>query len=591
MKIPDPNQPEYYHRVVDCQYACPAHTPVPEYIRLIARGEYTASYLLNRQSNVFPGILGRVCDRPCEPACRRGRVEENPVAICRLKRVASDLKHPDEWKAHLPAIPEIKNGKRVALVGSGPASLTVANDLLPLGYSCDVFERDPVPGGAMRSQVPAFRLPADVLNEEIEVILNGDGCRFVQREITSLSALIEQNYDAIFLGSGAPIAKDLQLPGRREAAAQIHLGLEFLGSVNFGHRKSVGRNVIVIGGGNTAMDCCRTALRIGAEKVTVIAPETYEQMLASAWEKEDAEEEGVEMLNLLLPKEFLHEGGVLTGVRFSQLSSCYDQDMQFRPQPSGKADVDVPCDDVVLAIGQTQSFPFVEKDLPVWQKGQVWVDPVTHQTKLPLVFAGGDAAFGPKNIIWAVAHGHAAATSIHLFCRGMDPTARPSESMELTSQKMGMNLWSYDNGFDPLGRRKVPTRPLKERFEQLSAEVEIGFDASQALAETQRCLNCDIQTVFDGPACIECDACVDICPVDCLTISASRTEEAWRAELKSRESQPPQSIFVSPVPQTDRVMAKDEDICLHCGLCAERCPTGAWDMQQFTLKLPHAKDA
>lgn len=593
MECTNTKDPNYFHKVVDCQYACPAHTPVPEYIRLIARGRYTDAYLLNRESNVFPGILGRVCDRPCEPACRRGRVDEEPVAICRLKRVASDLK--EDITDRLPKIPLKKNSKRIALIGAGPASLTVANDLMPLGYMVDLYDKEDKPGGAMRFQVPGFRLPASVLDEEINNILNFGIQTFFATEVNSLKAILAKDYDAVFVGTGAPVGKDLMLPGRKEASESIHVGLQFLANVSFGHKTRVAKKVVIIGGGNTAMDCCRTALRLGAEQVTVVAPEGYEQMLASSWEKEEAEEEGVNIKNHLLPFEFEVEGNKLVAVKFRELISCYNEAKQFAPVFDGDKIQTISCEEVILAIGQSTAYPFIEKDLGIAfeddSQRKLKLDPLTLQSTHPKVFFGGDSAFGPKNIIWAVAHGHEAAISIHLFCSGQDiKKDRPPLGMKLVSQKMALNQWSYDNGFDDSSRHKVPAQPVSSRLASLSLEVEKGFDEKLGFEEARRCLNCDVQTVFTSQLCIECDGCVDICPVNCLSMTENGEEDDLRLRLNAPAPNTWQALFVDHLPQTARVMVKDENLCIHCGLCAERCPTGAWDMQQFYLNLPHAKD-
>ena len=591
----------YFHKVVDCQWACPAHTPVPEYIRLIAQGRYTEAYIVNWYSNLFPGILGRVCDRPCEPACRRGRVDEEPVAICRLKRVTADLKS-DAIDDLLPKVPSVKNGKRIALIGAGPASLTVASDLLPLGYELTLFEKESRAGGAMFTQVPRFRLPTRVLDEEVNRILDRGVTTHFNYEVTSLKALLAMNFDAVFVGTGAPQGRTLNLPGREEAGDAVLVGVEFLASVAFEHRKTLAPTVLVIGGGNTAMDCARTAFRLGAKNVSVVAPESYTEMLASPWEKEDAEGEEVHFLNLLLPKAFLSKGGKLSGVRFQKLQRAYNAAKQWEPVPSGEEDVILPCDTVILAIGQNLSFPFLDPELGIAMhkdaQGRnlpvVQVDPQTFQSHHAQVFFGGDAAFGPKNIIWSVAHGHEAAISIHLLCEGKDLRAdRPQAGLNLVSQRMGLNQWSYDNGYFEDGRKKVPHHNFSVCKTQLDLEVELGFDAKLALEEAKRCLNCDVQTVFAPELCIECDACVDICPVDCLTIVPDQSDmEALKHSLKCYPKDSHQDLFFAPVPQTQRLMVKDENFCLHCGLCAERCPTGAWDMQTFSLgKLAHLSSA
>ncbi|WP_133772108.1 FAD-dependent oxidoreductase [Enterovirga rhinocerotis] len=589
MPATDTRNPDYFHKVVDCQWACPAHTPVPEYIRLIAAGRYTEAYLVNWTSNVFPGILGRTCDRPCEPACRRGRVEDEPVAICRLKRVAADNKA--DISGDLPKAPEARNGKRVALVGAGPASLTVARDLAPLGYDITIFDGEARGGGMIRSQIPRFRLPASVIDEEVGYIVGMGGIetRYGQR-IDSLTSLLSDGYDAIFVGTGAPRGRDLDLPGRKEAAANIHIGIQWLANVSFEHVETIGRRVIVLGGGNTAMDCCRTARRLGGDEVTVVVRSGFDEMKASPWEKEDAMHEGIPILDYRVPKAFLHEHGRLTGMVFEKVRAERDADGRRRLVPTGEPDETIACDDVLVAVGQENAFPWIERDLGLdfdrW--GMPVVDKSTFQSSLPNVFFGGDSAFGPKNIIWAVAHGHEAAISIDLFCQGASLAERPPPQVNLASQKMGIHEWSYDNDISLASRRVVPLEEASIALRDVKIEVELGFDQKLAYAETQRCLNCDVQTVFTTSLCIECDACTDICPTDCITFTTNGTEEDLRSRLNAPSQNRDQALYVSSPLKTTRVMVKDEDVCLHCGLCAERCPTGAWDMQKFLLEMSHA---
>ncbi|HXY99041.1 MAG TPA: FAD-dependent oxidoreductase [Stellaceae bacterium] len=583
--------PDYFHKVVDCQWACPSHTPVPEYIRLIAAGRYTDAYMVNWASNVFPGILGRTCDRPCEPACRRGRVEKDPVAICRLKRVAADNK--DDIKGLLPAIPARKNGKRVALIGAGPASLTVARDLMPLGYHCVLYDGDKQAGGMIRSQIPKFRLPESIIDEEVGYIIDmGVELRLGQR-VDSLKALLAESYDAIFVGTGAPRGRDLDIPGRKEAAANIHIGIDWLSSVSFGHIDRIGRRVIVLGGGNTAMDCCRSSKRLGGEQVTVVVRSGFEEMKASPWEKEDAMHEGIPILNYLVPKEFLLRQGRLAGMRFEKVAASYDDKGRRSLLPTGESDVVMECDDVLVAVGQENAFPWIERgiglDFDKWDMPKV--DPRTMQSTLPQVFFGGDAAFGPKNIIWAVAHGHEAAVSIDKLLNGENVKDRPPPLVNLVSQKMGIHEWSYDNDVSLDKRYKVPHADQTAALKNIRIEVELGFDRKLGYLEAERCLNCDVQTVFAASLCIECDACVDICPMDCITFARNGEEKELRQRLKAPASNPSQDLYVSGALKTGRVMIKDEDVCLHCGLCAERCPTGAWDMQKFLLEMTQAGPA
>ena len=588
MKPTDVNRPEYYHKVVDCQWGCPAHTPVPEYIRLIGQGRFTESYMLNRNSNVFPGILGRTCDRPCEPACRRVRVEDEPVAICRLKRVAADLRGDIDHL--LPTAPKEKNGKKIALIGSGPASLTVANDLMPLGYECEIFEQLSRPGGLMRTNIPAFRLPAEVLDEEINMILDMGVEIHYDHPINSLKSLLDEDrFDAVFVGTGAPKGKELNIPGREEADANIHIGIEWLESVHFGHVEEIGEKVLIIGVGNTAMDCCRTSKRIGGVDVKVVARKGRPYFKASAWELEDAEEELVEIMENHSPSRFVLENGRLIGMEFELVE--WEENDDGRLVSKVLDSTIVPCDDVILAIGQDNAFPWIERDIGIdfndWEMPVV--DKTTFQTTRDGVFVGGDAAWGPENIIWAVEHGHQAAISIHSFCQGQSLLERPEYGMNLVSQKMGLHSWSYGSEYDPSQRAKMNHVDLAERFKALEVEVELGFDAEQTAVEVERCLNCDIQTHFSAPLCIECDACIDVCPVYCLTITDNGSEEELRNRLTAPAENTDQDLYVSEeLPQTARIMVKDEDLCVHCGLCAERCPTAAWDMAKFDLLIPYA---
>jgi formate dehydrogenase (NADP+) beta subunit len=587
----DITNPDYFHKVVDCQWACPAHTPVPEYIRLIADRRYTDAFMVNWWSNVFPGILGRTCDRPCEPACRRGRVEKEPVAICRLKRVAADNK--GDISSYLPKIPPEKNGKRIALVGAGPASLTVARDLMPLGYHCVLFDGDVKGGGMMRTQIPRFRLPEGVTDEEVDLILEmGVETRFGEH-VRSLKALLSHDWDAVFVGCGAPRGRNLEIPGRQEAANHIHIGIDWLSSVSFGHIDKIGRRVVVLGGGNTAMDCCRSSRRLGGEEVTVVVRSGFEEMKASPWEKEDAMHEGIPILNWLVPKEFSHERGRLTGVLFEKVKADYDARGRRNLVATGEPDQLIPCDDVLIAVGQENAFPWIERDIGIefdrWDMPKV--DPKTMQSTLPNVFFGGDAAFGPKNIIWAVAHGHDAAISIDKLCHGEDVRDRPPPGVTLISQKMGIHEWSYDNDISNDLRYKVPLRDTAVALKDIKVEVELGYDEKLGYLEAERCLNCDIQTVFTGSLCIECDACVDICPMDCITFTDNGTEEDLRGRLMAPALNREQDLYIGDSLKTGRIMVKDEDVCLHCGLCAERCPTGAWDMRKFLLDMTMAGPA
>jgi formate dehydrogenase beta subunit len=588
VKPTDIKDPEYFHKVVDCQYACPAHTPVPEYIRLIAAERYTEAYMVNWESNVFPGILGRTCDRPCEPACRRGRIDDEPVAICRLKRVAADNK--GSVSIQMPKIPRKKNGKRIALIGAGPASLTVARDLAPLGYSIDIYDNQVRGGGMMRSQIPAFRLPVSVLDEEVGFVLDLDVISHFDTTVDSLKSILDQDYDAVFVGTGAPRGKDLNLEGQVAAAGHIHIGIDWLASVAFEHVEKIGKRVIVMGGGNTAMDCCRTARRMGGEDVKVVVRSPFADMKASPWEKEDAMHEDIPILDNHVPKAFVVEDGKFIGALFEKVDAVYDENGRRSLVPTGEDPVLLECDDVLMAIGQENTFPWIERDVGLefdqWEMPVV--NPQTFQSTRADVFFGGDAAFGPENIITAVAHGHQAAVSIDLYCRGEDVAQRLAPGVNLLSQKMGIHEWSFDSAVPPDKRYIVPQAEKTATLGDRKLEVELGFDRETAFREAQRCLNCDVQTVFVETRCIECDACVDICPTNCINFIVNDDETPLRAALLQPASNLTQDLYVSDVLPTARVMVKDEDVCLHCGLCAERCPTTAWDMQKFLYNVTKA---
>lgn len=574
----------YFHKVVDCQYACPAHTPVPEYIRLIHAGRYDDAYMINWESNVFPGVLGRTCDRPCEPACRRGRVESEPVAICRLKRVAADNKN--NILDRLPDIPKEKNGKKIALIGGGPASLTVARDLMPLGYEVELYDDQYKAGGFMRSQIPSFRLPESVLDEEVNYILDMGVITHLKEKVSSLKSILDKDYDAIFIGTGAPRARDLpKLEGRVEADNNVHLGIDWLANVAFEHTESIGEKVLVLGGGNTAMDCCRTAKRIGGKDVKIVVRSPKNDMKASPWEIEDAEQEGIPMYENHTPKAFVSENGKLVGMLFELVKAVYDENGRRSLVPTGEPDAFLACDDVLMALGQMNSFPWIERDLGIefndWDMPEV--DKITFQTSLKNIFVGGDAAWGPENVITAVAHGHQAAISIDKYCQNLDIADRPAPGTTLISQKMGFHDWLYSAPISDDLRFVVDHVDTDFALSDRKIEVEKGFTIEQALRETQRCLNCDVQTVFEKDLCIECDACEDICPTDCINFIDNEEEDLLRNNLKMPADNLEQSLYVSGDLKTKRVMVKDENVCLHCGLCAERCPTGAWDMRKFLL--------
>ena len=588
MKPTNIKDPEYFHKVVDCQFACPAHTPVPEYIRLIAKQKYTEAYMVNWDSNVFPGILGRTCDRPCEPACRRVRVEEEPVAICRLKRVAADNK--GEVKHLMPQIPKEKNGKRIALIGGGPASLTVARDLAPLGYELDLYDEWSGGGGMMRTQIPSFRLPIEVLDEEVNYILDMGIKTHFNHYVDSMKDMLTKGYDAIFVGTGAPKGRNLQIPGREEAAANIHIGIDWLAGVAFEHIDSIGKKVIVLGGGNTAMDCCRTSKRLGGAVVNVVVRSEFERMKASPWEIKDALREDVIIQNNMPPKEFVVENGKLKGVVFSKVRAEYDENGKRSLVPTGEPDEFIEADDVLIAIGQDNAFPWIENDIGLelgkWELPVL--DKVTFQSTLSNVFFAGDSAFGPENVITAVAQAHQAAISIDLFCQGQDLRQRLDPMTNLVSQKMGIHEWMYDSPVTDDERFAVPHADKNSSLKDRKMEVELGFNEETGFSEAQRCLNCDVQTVFNTSRCIECDACMDVCPTSCITFTKNGEEAELRTTLSAPAENKSQDLYISDNLPTSRIMVKDEDLCLHCGLCAERCPTAAWDMQLYFYNVTKA---
>ena len=588
MKPTSTENPEYHHKVVDCQYACPAHTPVPEYIRLIAQQRYTEAYMINWESNVFPGVLGRTCDRPCEPACRRGRIEEEPVAICRLKRVAADNK--GDYKKNLPIVPKKKINKKIACIGCGPASLTVARDLMPLGYHIEIFDNQIAGGGMMRSQIPSFRLPMEVLNEEVDTILEMGVTTYFDSYVESMKELLSEDYDAIFVGTGAPRGKTLPLKGLEQVSENVHIGIDWLSNIAFDHIDHIGKRVLVLGGGNTAMDCCRTSKRLGGEDVRVVVRSPFDDMKASTWEKDDAMKEDIPIYDNHTPKEFVVDNGQLKGVLFEKVEAKYDKKGRRTLVPTGEELVFMQADDVLVAIGQENSFPWIERDQGIafdkWDMPVV--DKTTFQSTNEKVFFGGDVAFGPENVITAVAHGHQAAVSIHLFCSDSDIKVRPPPLTNLVSQKMGVHEWSYDNAVEEDPRYQVPHAPLQDSLKDRRLEVELGFDIETGFHEAERCLNCDVQTIFDHKTCIECDSCVDICPTDCITFTTNASEKSLRKRLTAPAALLTQDLLVSAKLPTGRVMVKDENVCLHCGLCAERCPTTAWDMQKFLYNTAKA---
>ena len=590
MKATDISNPEYFHKVVDCQYACPAHTPVPEYIRLIGQRRYSDAYMVNWESNVFPGVLGRTCDRPCEPACRRGRVDEEPVAICRLKRVAADHKDDANVATRLPAIPAKKNGKRIALIGAGPASLTVARDLMPLGYEIDLYDENAKAGGFMRSQIPSFRLPEAVLDQEVGYVLDMGVTQVFNTRVNSLREILDKQYDAVFVGTGAPKGKDLKIPGREAADANIHIGINWLESVAFEHTENIGKKVVIVGGGNTAMDCCRTAKRIGGEEVTVTVRSTYEAMKASPWEKDDTLAEGIPILANHSPREFIVDDGKLVAMTFNVVESSYDENGKRTITETGEI-VTVECTDAIMAIGQDNAFPWIERDLGIefgdWDMPVV--DKRSFQSTNQKVFFGGDAAFGPENIITAVAHGHQAAISIDLFLSGKSVhDERPAPGTNLVSTKMGIHEWAYDSQVIDDDRQASAHLPVEQALSSRKIESELGFSPEVAFTEAERCLNCDVQTVFVEEKCIECDGCTDICPTNCITFTENDEEDSLRHKLNAPSNNKEQDLYVSYGLPTGRVMVKDEDVCLHCGLCAERCPTSAWDMQKYLYTVTKA---
>ena len=400
--------------------------------------------------------------------------------------------------------------------------------------------------------------------------------------------LLSKDYDAVFVGTGAPRGRDLpELPGRQEADANVHIGIEWLANVAFGHTTKIGKKVIVLGGANTAMDCCRTSRRLGGEEVKVLVRSPFTDMKASPWEIEDAQHEDIPFFNNHVPLTFETKDGRLVGMTFQKVEPKYDENGKRSLVPTGEAPVLVEADDVIIAVGQENSFPWIERDLGL--SFDKWETPVvdknTFASAIPGVFFGGDAAFGPKNVITAVAHGHQAAISIDLHCQEKALSERPAPFTNLVSQKMGIHEWMYDSAVSDDLRFAVPHEDKKRTLSNRKIEVELGFDAALAFKEAERCLNCDVQTVFNTTRCIECDACMDICPTSCITFTDNGEEDDLRTRLLAPANELTQDLYVSDTLKTGRVMIKDENVCLHCGLCAERCPTAAWDMQKYLYSV------
>jgi NADPH-dependent glutamate synthase beta subunit-like oxidoreductase len=470
--------------------------------------------------------------------------------------------------------------------------LTVARDLAPLGYEIHLYDEWHKGGGMMRSQIPSFRLPEEVLDEEVNYIIDlGIHTHFNHFVHSMKEEIMSKDYDAIFVGTGAPKGRDLDLPGRKEADPNIHIGVEFLANVAFEHKNKVGKKVIILGGGNTAMDCCRTSRRLGGEDVKVVVRSPFKDMKASPWEIEDAQMEDIPILNNMPPKEYVIKDGKLIGMMFGKVRAEYDENGKRKLVPTGEPDIFIEADDVIIAVGQDNAFPWIERDLGI-EFGK-WDIPVldkrTFQSTNPKVFFGGDAAFGPENIITAAAHGHQAAISMHLFLEKKDLLKdRPAPTTNLFQQKMGLHEWMYDSYVADDDRFKVPHADKRKTLKNRKMEVELGFSKESGFKEAQRCLNCDVQTVFNTSRCIECDACVDICPTDCITFTYNGEEEDLRTRLTAPANNLSQDLFVSDLLPTNRVMIKDEDVCLHCGLCAERCPTAAWDMQKYLYSVTKA---
>ena len=615
-----------------CMQACPVHTQAGRYVHLIAQGRYEEAYRYARLPNPFASICGRVCGHPCEPACRRGTLDA-PISIRALKRFLTERYGPESRNPInvFPEKPAVLNPEKVAIIGSGPAGLSAAHDLALLGYQVTVFEAAAVPGGMMHLGIPEYRLPRDVLQAQIREILDlGPELRLNARlgRDFSLADLRAQGYQAVLLAFGLHTSRDLRIPGNELDG--VMKGIDFLLNVNLGYRFSVGKRVVVIGGGNVAidvarsalreqqkrtvealssnllpeslspsemdvamkelMDVSRAALRMGAREVHLICLESRAEMPAFGDEIEEGVEEGLQLHPSLGPKQFIGKDGKLTGVETIRCASVFDAQHRFNPQFEPGTETVIPCDTVILAIGQASDLSFLtpEHGIEATRQGTVKIDPETLMTTAPDIFAAGDIAFGPRLIISAVADGKKAAEQIDRHLRGTAWTPKP-KYVQITV----LDHHQMAEQFDEYSRLAVPILPIDRRTG--IAEVEIGFTEEQARREASRCLQCWINTIFEGDEergteCILCGGCVDVCPENCLTLVPLSQFTFAQEGLARLESEAPfhagqlQHLQAAELGDGEgSVMVKDETICIRCGLCAVRCPAHTITMEAYEL--------
>ena len=621
-----------------CMQACPVHTQAGRYVTLIAQGRYEEAYRYARIPNPFASICGRVCGHPCEPACRRGQFDL-PISIRALKRFVTERHGPESRNPIdvFPEKPRVMHPEKIAVIGSGPAGMSAAHDLALLGYAVTVFEAAQVPGGMMHLGIPEYRLPRDVLQAQIREILElGPELRLNQRlgRDFSLEDLRRQGYKAVLLAFGLHRSRDLNLPGHELDG--VVKGIDFLLNVNLGYRFSIGKQVVVIGGGNVAidvarsamreqqqklmtdiagvvlpneltpsemdvamkefMDVSRQALRMGAREVHLVCLESREEMPASEEEIEEGALEGIKMHPSLGPKQFVGKDGKLTGLEVIRCTSVFDEQRRFSPKFAEGTETIIPCDTVILAIGQASDISFLKPadGIETTRQGTLKIDPATLMTTAAGIFAAGDIAFGPRLIINAVADGKKAAEEIDKFLRGPEwqPKPRFVQITVLDHHKM-------TEQYDEYSRLAVPVIPLERRTGV--AEVEVGFTEEQARLEASRCLQCWINTVFEGTEakgseCILCGGCVDVCPENCLQLVPLRqfefSDETRQQLAATSDSRANDLLHLSPeelATSEGSVMVKDETICIRCGLCAERCPVNTITMEAFEVfdRDPH----
>jgi NADPH-dependent glutamate synthase beta subunit-like oxidoreductase/ferredoxin len=591
---------EYFDHNIPCRTACPIHTECGRYVQAIGIARDEEAYLLARAPNPFAYVLGRICAHPCEDACRRGRIDE-PIAICALKRYAAERHNlgmgHDPARKNLPPAP--KRGKRIAIVGAGVCGLTCAHDLALLGYSVEIFESAPVPGGMLYLGIPNFRLPREIIKMEVDNILalgvTLHTRMMLGRDITF--ARLRSQFDAVLLATGLNKGRELSIPGSHLNG--VLNGIDFLINVNLGYEIELGKKVAVVGGGNVAIDVARSALRLvqepsgnsgaaesgeslqpafdaarmalrsGAEQVSMVSLESREQMPAWKGEVLEAEHEGIVLENGWGPKEILGNDGAVTGLKVRRCISVFDENGRFNPAFSEEEKI-LPCEGVILAIGQQADLSFLNGDtsVQITPRGTLKIDQDL-MTTAPGVFAGGDVAFGPRVLVEAVANGHRAARSIHVYLNG-------KTSKTVLSRFRIFDHWQMPRGYLRIRRQEMPVLPVNRRIG--IAEVELGFNEAQGRAEGLRCLQCQINTIFDGSKCILCNGCVDICPEHCLRLVdlvQIQGDERYETLIRKRFG-----VASADLSQGRAgAIIKDEEKCIRCGLCAERCPTHAITME------------